>query len=139
VKPSAKKRQKSSKKRLWLALPATLSNSRSPLGGKSTVGTLLMLLLIFGSALTQEYQALSTLMIAVAFYLGLPQQFATIGFPCTAYDSANGRACSLHRTSVRLWIGSTALYEKSYVRNFEQAIPGSISGANYSAIVTNSA
>jgi thiosulfate dehydrogenase (quinone) large subunit len=35
------------------------------------VGTLLMLLLIFGSTLIQEYQALSTQMVAVAFYIGL--------------------------------------------------------------------
>jgi thiosulfate dehydrogenase (quinone) large subunit len=34
-------------------------------------GTLLMLLLIFGTTLIQEYQALSTQMVAVAFYIGL--------------------------------------------------------------------
>jgi hypothetical protein len=67
------------------------------------VGTLLMLLLIFGSTLIQEYQALSTQMVAVAFSLDCSQQFATIGFPWTEYDSVNSRVRSLRRKSVRLW------------------------------------
>ena len=52
------------------------------------IGTLLMLLLIFGSTLIQEYQALSTQMVAVAFYIGL---LATVRHDRCA-DSADSAA-----------------------------------------------
>jgi hypothetical protein len=50
-----------------------------------------MLLLIFGSTLTQDFQGVSIQMVTVAFYIGLLAQLATIGFPWTGYDGANNR------------------------------------------------